>query len=156
MIQPLRTVHRRAFVVLGFVLPAILLAGLGARRSHQRQGTQVASKPASASLISKSDGLWRKHRIQSEFYRDSAHPQQIYVVLGAAQDLGEPDLLLYWTGDEPQGKSLPAHAHLLGAFAPDHPFALPQLPLSPDNGYLVLYSLAHQIAVDSAALEKLP
>ena len=32
MIQPLRVVHRRAFVALALVLPAILLIGLGARR----------------------------------------------------------------------------------------------------------------------------
>ena len=32
MIQPLRAVHRRAFVALAVVLPAILLIGLGARR----------------------------------------------------------------------------------------------------------------------------
>ncbi len=35
MIQPLRVVHRRAFVALSLVLPAILLIGLGARRPHQ-------------------------------------------------------------------------------------------------------------------------
>ena len=37
MIQPLRAVHRRAFVTLTLVLPAILLIGLGARHSHSAQ-----------------------------------------------------------------------------------------------------------------------
>ena len=31
MIQPLRAVHRRAFVALALILPAILLAGIEAR-----------------------------------------------------------------------------------------------------------------------------
>lgn len=48
MIQPLRTVHRRTFVALAFVLLAILLIGLGARRPHP--STHAAPMPASASL----------------------------------------------------------------------------------------------------------
>ena len=35
MIQPLRVIHRRAFVALAVVLPAILLIGLEARRPGQ-------------------------------------------------------------------------------------------------------------------------
>ncbi len=34
MIQPLRRVHRRAFLVLAIVLPVILFVGLRARHPH--------------------------------------------------------------------------------------------------------------------------
>jgi hypothetical protein len=46
MIQPLRTAHRRLFVALAFVLAAILLIGLGARRP---QAAHTAAKPISTS-----------------------------------------------------------------------------------------------------------
>ena len=98
----------------------------------------------------KSNGLWRKHPIRSEFYRDAQHT---YVELWPAQDLAEPDLLLYWTGRATPESGLLPESRLLGTFAPGKAFALP-----PENGAssLVLYSLAHQVVVDTAALEKNP
>ena len=41
MIQPLRAVHRRAFVALALVLPTILLIGLGARRPRLGPGANA-------------------------------------------------------------------------------------------------------------------
>ncbi len=155
MIQPLRAIHRRAFVSLAIMLPAILLVGLVERRPRPPDSTSAAPMPASAYLVRKSDTLWRKHKIQSKFYRDP-NSQQIYVLLAPEQDLGEPDLMLYWASNEPHGNTLPAaQARLLGAFVPDKAFVLPQDDVARTH-YLVLYSLAHESAVDSAMLEKLP
>jgi hypothetical protein len=42
MIQTLRVAHRRAFVGLAVVLPAILLVVLGARTSRPREGVLIA------------------------------------------------------------------------------------------------------------------
>ena len=97
-----------------------------------------------------SDGLWRKHAIRTELYRDA---QNTYVVLRPAEDLGEPDLLLYWAGSIPNENALPAEARLLGSFNPGRAFALPNENRA---GNLMLYSLAHQRAVDTATLEKMP
>jgi hypothetical protein len=154
MIQPLRVVHRRAFVVLAFALPVILVVGLGAR--HPRAGPRVLAVqvPASAHLVGSSDRLWQRHAIRTELYTDSAHPQNIYLVLQPAQELNEPDLLLYWATNSPQGNVLPAEAQLVSAFTTGKPFLL---PLSQKRaGYLVLFSPAHQAVFDTARVEALP
>ena len=158
MIQPLRTVHRRAFVALALVLPAILLLGLGARYPRQRLSLLATQLPNSTHLLRKSDTLWQKHAIQSEFYSDSDHPGDIYlvlnpVVLHTAQEPSEPDLLLYWSTDQPQGDSVPSPARLLGPFIAGKVFTLP-MSLG-RTGYLVLFSLPHHTVFDVARVETL-
>ncbi len=152
MIQPLRTVHRRAFFALAVVLPVILAVGLGARRTR----TQFAPSTDESSNypLTKPDKLWQKHAIQTELYRNASHPQEIDVVLKPVQELNEPDLLLYWAADEPQGNTLPVSARLLGAFHAGRAFALPQD--ATQDGHLVLYSGAHLAVVDTVPVEKLP
>ena len=152
MIQPRRAVHRRAFVALAFVLPAVLLAGLGGRRSARPSRAQVAQLTSSGHLVRKADTLWQKHAIQTEFY--SNRSGKIQVVMHPAQELNEPDLLLYWSVEQPTGDSLPAAAQLLGPLVAGGAFAL---PLNDERaGYLVLSSLPHQSLFDTAKVEKLP
>ena len=152
MIQPLRTVHRRAFVALAFVLPAVLVVGLESRRMPSR--VQVLQLPSSACLVRESDTLWQMHTIQTAFYSDSNRSGDIQVALRPAQELNEPDLLLYWSVEQPTGDSLPAAAQLLGPFAAGKAFTL---PLNVDRaGYLILFSLAHQSLIATAKVEKLP
>jgi|SRR5579863_997479 len=158
MIQPLRVVHRRAFVALALILPAILLVGLGARRPGQRLSTAAAQLLNSAHLFRKSATLWQKQTIQSEFYGDSNHPGAIFVVLNPvvlhpAQEAIEPDLLLYWSVARPQGDSLPANSRLLGAPVAGKVLAL---PLGVERGYLVLFSLPHHSVFDTARIDGLP
>jgi hypothetical protein len=158
MIQPLRTTHRRAFSALALVLPAILLVGLGARHPHQRLSVPAPQLPNSAHLFRQSDTLWQKHTIQSEFYSDSNHPGDMFVVLNPValhpQEAIEPDLLLYWSAEQPQGDSVPAHARLLGVFIAGKVFTLP-MGLG-RTGYLVLFSLPHNTVFDTAKVETLP
>jgi sirohydrochlorin ferrochelatase len=154
MIQPLRAVHRRAFVALALVLPAILLIGLGARRPRPGPSAHATEVPATAYLVRESSGLWQKHAIQSKFYSKSDRPQDIYVVLQPARELNEPDLLLYWAANAPQGRSLPTEAQLVGSFTAGKAFVL---PLSVARaGHLILFSLPHQTVFDTARVEKLP
>jgi hypothetical protein len=154
MIQPLRSVHRGVVVTLAFVLPVILVAALSARHRALPLVAPAKQVPASVRLLSSSDRLWQTHAIQTAFYADSNTPESLYVTLQPAQDLGEPDLLLYWATSQPSGDSLPAGAKLLGTFAADKIFALPRDLAR--GGHLVLYSLAHQSVVDTAAVENLP
>jgi hypothetical protein len=154
MIQPLRTVHRCVFVTLALVLPAILVAGLSARHRVSPAVALAKQIPASAQVLRNSSSLWRTHVIQTEFYADASSPENLYVILQPAAELGEPDMLLYWAASQPSGDSLPAEAKLLGAFNGGKTFALPRN--AAQGGYLVLYSLAHQSVVDTAAVEKLP
>ena len=154
MIQPLRGVHRHAFVALALVLPAILLIGLGAR--HPRLGpiATATDVPGTRNVVKESSNLWQKHSIRSWFYSKPDRPQAIYVVLQPGQELNEPDLLLYWATNAPQGNVLPGEAQLVGAFATGKAFLL---PLNDKGaGHLLLFSPAHQTIFDTAAVEKLP
>jgi hypothetical protein len=154
MIQPLRAVHRRAFVTLALLLPAILLIGLGARRSRLGPGARAADLPATAYVVRESSNLWQNHKIQAKFYSRSDLPQDIVIVLQSAEDFNEPDLLLYWAAIEPEGNTLPKEARLVGAFIKGR--VLP-LPLNEKRtGYLVLFSQAHQTVFDTARVETLP
>jgi hypothetical protein len=154
MIQPLRAVHRRAFVALALLLPAILFIGLRARRSSQGPNVYAADVPADAYVVRESSNLWQKHSIQSRFYRKQDRPLDTYVVLLPAEELNEPDLLLYWAIGAPKGNVLPAEARLVGAFTTGKAFLL---PLEQKRaGYLVLFSQAHQTVFDAAKVEMLP
>jgi hypothetical protein len=152
MIQPLRTAHRQAFVALAFILPAVLVAGLGARREQHRADRPVSQLPTSFQLVKRSDNLWQKHALQAEFYRDSNRTGETDVILNSAGDWNEPDLLLYWSPEGPEGNSLPPKAQLIGPFVAGNVFRLP----NSDSGYLILLSLAHQTVFDIARVEKLP
>ena len=154
MNQPLRTVHRFAFVALAFVLPLVIVAGLAARRPGLASGSPPAQLAVSAQLVRKSGALWPKHAMRTEFYSDSDRPGEIDVVLIAAEELNEPDLLLYWSVDPASEDSLPAGARLVGPFVARKPFVLP-LSVS-GSGYFVLFSLSHQTVFDTAKVEKLP
>ena len=154
MIQPLRVVHRRAFVALALVLPTILLIGLGARRSRLGPSTHATDVPDTGTMVRESSTLWRKHSIQSKFYSKSDRPQDNYLVLQPAQELNEPDLLLYWVTNAPEGNVLPAGAQFVGAFTTSKSFLLPLQEKR--AGQLVLFSRAHPTVFDTARVEKLP
>jgi hypothetical protein len=154
MIQPLRAVHRRAFVALALVLPVILFIGLGARRPRLGPSTHATNVPDTGNMVRESSTLWQKHSIQSKFYRKPDRPLDTYVVLLPAEGLNEPDLLLFWATNAPQGNVLPEEAQLLGAFTTGKAFLLPLN--GKGAGDLVLFSPAHQTVFDIARVEKLP
>ena len=155
MIQPLRTVHRRAFFGLAVVLPAILWAGLAARpRPAPLASAEASHLPPSAYLRKRSDRLWHMHPIHSEFYANPNNSHEVYAVFHSEQDLNDPDLLLYWCDKDSLGSTLPSLARLLGAFGLKRAFAL---PLEAEHGgQLILYSLPNTAIIDTATLENLP
>jgi hypothetical protein len=79
---------------------------------------------------------------------------RVFVALQPKQELNEPDLLLYWTSEAPQGNVLPGEAQLVGAFSAGKAFLLPLNQKS--AGHLVLFSPAHEAVFDAARVEKLP
>jgi hypothetical protein len=110
--------------------------------------------PDTGGVVRESSTLWQKHSIQSKVYNKRDRPQDIYLVLQPAQELNEPDLLLYWATNTPQGNILPGDARLVGAFAAGKAFLLPLDGTR--TGHLVLFSAAHQAVFDTARVEKLP
>ncbi|HZS95177.1 MAG TPA: hypothetical protein VFA40_00250 [Terriglobales bacterium] len=154
MIESLRVAHRRAFVMLALVLPAILLIGLGSRRSRTDAGARTADIPATANAVRESGNLWQSHTIHTTLCRRSDRSQEINVVLQSAEGLNEPDLLLYWAANAPEGNVLPEEARLVGAFKTGKAFLIPLNEKR--SGYLVLFSSAHKSVFDTARVEKLP
>jgi hypothetical protein len=154
MIHPLRTVHRRVFVTLALILPAILLAGIEARHPGTSLTGHTPQLPTSAYLVRESNRLWKQHSIDTKFYGGSDSPKDIYVVLRPMQALNEPDLLLYWSTNTLQGNSLPSESLLVAPYTADEAFPL---PLDEERaGNLILFSPAHQTVFDSARVEPLP
>lgn len=153
MIQPLRAVHRRAFAVLAIALLALFWAGLRAREAPLRQSSVRVAMPSHMYLLRQSDRLWGKHIIQSKFYGDSTNGEDIDVFFLPPQEMNDPDLLLYWTGDLRPAADI-SRWKLLGTFTAGRVFSLPLDARR--GGHLALYSLAHQEFVDSALVEKLP
>ena len=149
MIQPLRTMHRRASIALALVLPTVLIVGLMARRPARHSDLKTQNL-AARQTVRQSDHLWAKHAIRSVFLRDKNDPTAIQVVLEPLDDLSIPDLLVYWSPELSGGGSLPTNAVLLGTFEKSEPLQLQQ---SNAKGFLILYSLAHQSIVDAAPLE---
>jgi hypothetical protein len=154
MIQPLRAVHRRTFVALALVLPTILLMGLGARRPRLGPGANATDIEGTGNMVSESSNLWQKHSIRSTFYSKPDRPLDRYVELLPAQELNEPDLLLYWARNAPEGKVLPGNAQLVGVFSTGTAFLLPLNEKG--DGHLVLFSTAHQTVFDTAVVGRLP
>ena len=149
MIQPLRISHRLSFYGMAVVLPAVLIAGLTARSSSRVSDVSASQPDLPARSVRQSGDLWKKHAIRSEFYRGA---NKTFVLLVPKESLNEPDVLVYWAVSPPADQSLPGNAQLLGPFAPGHPVPVP----AERDGYLILFSLAHNHVLDVAPVEKLP
>ena len=133
MIQPLRRYHRFSFYTLGILLPVFFSAGLVARRPlvivEPTSDRIHLTMPNGTAIVTESRELW-----------------------GKAVD--GPDVLVYWTEDEPTLDSLPVNTHLLGSLQSGRRGVL-RVPRGDRNrGYLILYSLAYQMPVAKARVPK--
>ena len=124
MIQPLRRLHYRTFSALSVLLPVVLVSGLAVRRPVPQ-------------------GNYRLPRV-------SISAEELPERLRAFKDVRVPDALLYWSPYVSPEKGLPPEARLLG---PLHGAEIKTHPL-PSDGYLILYSLAHQQIVATLGPEK--
>ncbi len=123
MIQPLRRLHRFTLIGLAILLPVAFISGLASRRPAPRENPGFRHSRSAASQLSE--------------------------LLQPFKDHLSPDALVYWSPTASAGEALPPEAQLLGALHGDlNPGAPP-----PSNGYLVLYSLAHQEVVAQLVLD---
>lgn len=148
MIQPYRTLHRRVFLILLGLLPALLAAGL-----HYRRQPVGVTTPENTqfTLISESPGHWQTEKIRIRLRRSSGEPA-IWFQLTPDRPLPVPDVLVYWSAQYPDKNVLPADARLIGPLDPEAHYRLPV----PSAGYVVLYSLPVHRIVDSAPFGKEP
>ena len=129
MIQPLRGLHYRVILGAVVLLPLVFLSGLLARRSFPTTEIQLP--------------------------RQRDWPLEFSGYLTSFRQTLTPDALVYWSPVNPSGQALVPEALLLGnlqsCFVSD--------PFLPSDGYVLLYSLAHQKVIAVLPIgrkEKLP
>lgn len=143
MIQPLRRIHERTFLVLGFALPVLLFAGVASRPSLPR-GVPVAAAAGLAPVADQTFSL-NDSVLRIRTFRDNGRLAfQIY----PAKALLEPDVLVYASASKPNG-TISSDAAFLGEFAPDKLYRLPPKGAH----FVILYSLAHEKVVAIVPLE---
>jgi len=155
MIQPLRTVHRKAFYLIAIVAPLTFAIGL-ACRTPRSAPVRVQGKALSMKL----DGatVWPSGMLATRYTRER---DGATIRMDILKPLRSPDPLMYFVpsfeatranGKEPLlGADLPGDAVLLGPARDEAVFALPEI-----RGRLVLYSLGARKIVDQLAVEVRP
>ena len=151
MIQPLRTAHRRVFIVLAVLLPAIIAGGLIARRHNAIPASTSPGVLQDVAGIDLASATWDKNSCVTKFYWDAAHEIKVRISFNPARELQDPDLLLYWANAGAVPADL-SNAALLGPFHAGEAYSIPPKQVA---GYLILYSLAHRTIVDRAKVKVL-
>ena len=152
MIRPLRQLHQRTFMALGFFLPLALALGILARQpfpvADPLAAPRLPAPPPFPVTVWERNDLFGNLPIRVTLLRETQSDGALAVELSATKnDFIQPDLMAYWVpGNPPLTHQLPDHARLLGGFNAD---ALPLPPAAATtNGVLVLYSLANNAIVE--------
>jgi hypothetical protein len=150
MIKPLRSVHRAVFVLAAVVLPALLVAGLRARRLPPL--VPVAILPAAVPVGPPLPWSTAAGTAVVTLVRERPE-SALEVELAPATAFRAPDLLLYWTSRSLPVDDVGQPDALLGTVSgePVKRFRLPPL-VQAGHGSLLLFSLAHHSIVGATAL----
>ncbi len=104
MIRPLRQLHRRAFLALGFFLPVAFAVGIVARKplpevnSLPKEIAPATASFANSEVWSRSD-LFPKSPVQIRLLREQNGTGKFAVSFSAAKVFVKPDLLVYWSDE---------------------------------------------------------
>lgn len=155
MIRPLRSAHRVVFLLAAFVLPALLVAGLRARRPPPL----VAAAPLPTATPMGPPLTWKTAGGTAilTLIQPRAGAGGFEIELSPATAFRGPDLLLYWTSRNPPIDDVAQSDILLGEVSgqPVRRFQLPP-DVRPGQGSLLLFSLAHHEVVGTTSLPSLP
>ncbi len=148
MIRTRRLIHRQMFLLLAFLISAILFVGLVFRPDVPplaKPDLALLTKAGFASTIPKN--LIRIQAGEQAFEIGFAtnFSTTSSLIIRSIHPLLKPDLLVYWIPESIQNHSLPEHALLLGELMGTS-FRHMTLPTAPttEPGSLVIFSLAHQ------------
>ncbi len=151
MIAPLRKRHRLWITGLALLVPAVCALALWSRPpAPAGSGGEVSPVAAPTSASSRAIASLPGFRTAVRGGKEAAQLE-----VEALEPLRRPDVLLYFSATAP-ADTLPADAHLLGSVAHRQTRSFPLPTAAAKGGHLVLYSLAHQDVVASAALEAVP
>ncbi len=148
MIRPRRLLHRQMFLLLAFLVPALLFVGLAFRPDIPPVSKPDLTLLAQAGFASNiPDNLTRVQAGEQSFdiglVRNSSTTSSL--IIRSVDPLLKPDLLVYWVPESIQDNSLPDNAILLGELMGTS-FRHMTLPATEttEQGSLIIYSLAHQ------------
>jgi len=147
MIQPLRTIHRKAFFCLAVLLPVLLAAGV-LKRHAQADTASNGGKLPNGSVLTEQTVTFDGHKLAIDLYETGRDP--VTIEFAASQPLVAPDVLLYWS-EVSSTTALPSDAQLLGVFRPETQYAVPLGGRA--RGYLILFSAARQTLLGSFSFE---
>ena len=148
MIQPLRTIHRRAFLVFGLLLPVLFVSGVLSR--HKWPMAQASAQIAPyGTFLTEQTVVLDGRKVAVDLYADTSDPGSIRFVLQGS--LVAPDVLVYWS-EASSPSALPADARLLGSFSPTAHYR--PLAQGRSGAYLILYSAALQQTLGSFSLAR--
>ena len=146
MIASLRRGHRRAFLAMSAVLPAVVAAGIGAR-------VRVPWERPGPARRRFERGLWPGWDIGTAWGHSAEGGVRLMLEF---DDLRHPDVLLYFcAGDRLPGEALPMDAWLVGGVARSTGMLVPA-ELSGRRGRLVLYSLGDNMVLAVSSVMNLP
>ena len=149
MIAPLRRWHRRAFGVLAFVVPAILVAAIAARPEAPVNAALPSDSQPSPVRAARQIAWSRPDVVSSLELRTDGATEIAFDPQSLAT---EPSVLVYWLDpDDPSDP--PAAGRLLGAVRGTgrQRFLLPA-DAATRGGRLALYSLAHDEVIATATI----
>ena len=148
MIRTRRLIHRQMFLLLAFLVPALLFVGLAFRSEvppFSRPDLTLMTKAGFAPNIP--GNLTRiqagEHTFEIGIETNSSNTSSLSI--RSVDPLLKPDLLVYWVPETSQNNPLPENAMLLGELMGTsfRHMALPTAATT-EQGSLVIYSLAHQ------------
>ena len=135
MIQPLRKIHRRAFLASAVVLPILFVSGVASRQPLPEAPATPSQTPRLAKISETAFRVNGATLTTRVFKYDGTLALQI----STATPLLAPDVLVYFSAASPT--QAPTNDSLfLGAFIPGQLYPLPKNP----RGYITLYSLAQK------------
>ena len=97
--------------------------------------------------------FWKNARMTAQVYPDSANPDSVSLLVNPSREISDPDLLIYWAGHDVSKQADLSDARLLGSFTAGKSISLSR---TQQSGFLVIYSLAHRVVVDTAKIERSP
>ena len=148
MIRTRRLIHRQMFLLLGFLIPAILFVGLAFRPKvppPSRPDRALLTKAGFVPNIPDNLTLIQAGEHAFEIAIEAGSSNRSSLLIRSVDPLLKPDLLVYWVPETIQNDSLPKNAMLLGELMGTS-FRHMALPTAASNqpGSLVIYSLGHQ------------
>jgi len=152
MIQPLRTAHRSIFLALAALLPTLIAAGVSSRRARIANG--MPPMPSLSAVLADSGSIfWNNTRMAAQVYPDSANPDSARLLVNPSGEVRDPDLLIYGAGHDVSKEADLSDAHLLGSLSAGKSISVSR---AQQGRFLVMYSLAHRVVVDTAKIERSP